>query len=51
MASIYPALMHRKANSNGVLFTFPVLNNYLVPSFFACIVSAIVQACLVSANG
>lgn len=50
-SSIYPSNMHRKANQNGVLFTFPILNNYLIPGFLACIVSAVVQACNVSENG
>jgi hypothetical protein len=50
-SSIYPSSMHRKANLNGVLFTFPILNNYLIPGFIACIVSAVIQACNVSQNG
>jgi|688.fasta_scaffold55727_1 hypothetical protein len=50
-SSIYPSNIHRKANQNGVLFTFPILNNYLIPGFIACIVSAVIQACNVSQNG
>lgn len=51
VASIYPAVLHRKVNNNGVLFTYPSINRFLVPAFIASIVSAIVQACGVSENG
>lgn len=50
-SSIYPATMNRKINKNGVIFTFPTINRFLIPGFLACVVSAIVQACNVSENG
>lgn len=49
--SIYPASMNRKINTNGVLFTFSHINRFLIPAFISSIVSAIVQASDVSANG
>ena len=50
-SSIYPATFNRKANKDGVLFTFPHINRFFIPAFFACVISAIVQASNVSANG
>lgn len=51
VCSIYPAALSRKINQNGVIFTFPHINRFLLPAFFASVVSAIVQATGTSANG
>lgn len=33
------------------MYTYPTVNRFLFPAIIACLVSAIVQACQVSANG
>lgn len=50
-ASIYPAAVNRRFNKNGVVFTYAHIYRFLIPAFFGCVVSAIVQACDVSING
>lgn len=51
ICSLYPASLNRNVNKNGVVFSFATINRFLLPSVLACIVSAIIQACAVSANG
>jgi len=51
ICSLYPASLNRNVNKNGVIFSFATINRFLLPSVLACIVSAIIQACAVSANG
>lgn len=51
VCSIYPATMNRKINENGILFTFPHLNRFVIPAVIASIVAAIIQACGDSLNG
>jgi hypothetical protein len=45
LSSIYPAQLNQKINKDGVLFTYPHVNRFLIPAFIASIVSAVVQAC------
>lgn len=51
ISSLFPAALNRRVNKDGVFFSFPTINRFLIPSTLACIVSAIIQACAVSANG
>jgi hypothetical protein len=51
LSSLYPSVIHKKINEGGVLFSFPHLNRFLIPAFIASIVSAVIQACGISANG
>jgi hypothetical protein len=51
LGSIFPSAINEKFNQNGILFTYPHVNRFLIPSIIAVIVSAIIQACKNSQNG
>lgn len=51
VCSIWTSAFHRSTNKNSILFTYPIINRFIIPAIISSIVSAIVQACAVSING
>lgn len=50
-SSIYPSVMNRRLNKDGVIYTFSHVNRFFIPGFIACVVSAIVQGVDLTING